>query len=198
MFGKINDTFIYCPGMVRSASTSTNTVLSSYKVDYKNYLIKGTYEDMKIKNKHLPREVINLPDNTYKFFIYRDPWSRLYSMYRWGLQISIDYKQYSNIDSFVDHEIKNVNFNEKFYNCYRYWSALRWAGDLDQYDMVVHYKEVNKVYKKLNEKFSLNLKVSTEVHSTDNLKEKMSSKTKDFISYYYKDEIDYFNFKYDE
>lgn len=200
MFGKINNTYIYSPGLVRSGSTTTYNLLFPYKINnYNKFLKKKT--NLAIKNKHLPFEFMNLPKNTFTYFITRDPWGRMRSLYYWGKQLSTEYKNYKNLNDFIYNKfIKSPDVSQ---NKYRYWDSIRWAGGIEQlnkYNIVINYKEIPKLIEKLNDEFNLKLDINYHIHSTNKsqtIKEEYNKESVEIINEYFKKEIDFFNYSYD-
>ena len=190
MFGKINDTYIYCPGLIRAASTTADKVLSEFIHEYTPFISKN-YSGLAIKNKHLPRECIILPDNTYKFLLHRDPWSRMSSLYRWGCEISHEYRKYKDVNDFISYELNTMQVTR---DQYRFWSSLRWAGDMTQYNKIALYSDVNCIFDELESLFNIKL-IRKKVHMTTK-KTKLNTTSIDLISKIYHDEIAYFGYKY--
>ena len=186
--------------MVRSGSTTIYNLLLPYKINnYNKFLKKKT--NLAIKDKHLPFEFMDLPKNTFTYFIARDPWGRMRSLYYWGKQLSSEYKNYKNLNDFIYNKfVKSLDTSK---NKYRYWDSIRWAGGIEQlnkYNIVINYKEIPKLIEKLNDEFNLKLDINYHIHSTNKsqtIKEEYNKESVEIINEYFKKEIDFFNYSYD-
>lgn len=197
MFGKINNTYIYSPGIVRSGSTTIYSLLDSYIIEYSPFL--KYRPNLNIKNKHLPFEFMDLPNNSFTYLITRDPWSRIKSLYYWGKQLSHEYLGFKSLNDFVYYKFYKNKDNSQ--SQYRYWDSIRWAGGVEQiskYNIVINYKEIPKLIEKLNDEFNLKLDIKYHTHSTNkhqNKKEEYSKESIEILNKWFDEEISFFNYK---
>lgn len=190
MFGKIKDTYVYCPGMVRSGSTTLETIFNKYTVSSRKFTVN---EDIAIKNKHLPYECMSLPDRTFKIFLHRDPWSRMQSLYYWGHEISREYV-HMDINKFIRKYLRKTPSG---HNRYRYWDSLRWAGNIETYDIVEPFYNIPVVVERVNDIFGTNLDSSLKKHTTKKKsKQKLTQDSIDIIYDKFQKEIEYFGYTY--
>lgn len=215
----IQNTIIYSPGICRTGTTSLleHTVLNDYTINYNPYVIKnGLY----IKNKHLPWEIMNkdsldkVYNNLYMFSLVRNPWSRVFS--QWKRDKNYGHNLVKNNDD--ERIIKDFSkFVEKLnpsslplHDNYRWWTNLRWLGgveNINRYNYIGKFENfnasLNVILKDINNLTGLQLKTSElpkensyQTHSKEYIKYYNSS-TISKIEELYKEDIEYFNYKFE-
>ena len=220
------NTVIYSPGICRTGTTSLleHTILDDYKVTHRNnfdsYVIKnGLY----IKNKHLPWEIMNenyldkVYNNLYMFSLVRNPWSRIFSQWKRDQHSELHPKE--DFKNWGDERIK-VNFNKfiqrklnpnspPLHNNYRWWTNLRWLGgveNIDRYNYIGKFENFNTsldiILKDIKNLTGLQIETSKLPKVNSQLK-----RPKEYVKYYssssiskveelYKEDIEYFNYKF--
>ena len=209
MLLNIQNTTIYSPGICRTGTTSLleHTILNSYTLKLSPYVIKNK---LHIKNKHIPWEIINkdkleeINNNLYMFSLVRNPWSRIFSQWLRDGNSGKD-----NFNSFIQNRL-NPNLPPSGDN-YRWWTNLRWlggVGNVNKYNYIGKFENFNAsldiVLKDINNLTGMLVETSKLKKINTFLKY-----PKEYIEYYdissiskvrelYKEDIEYFNYEYED
>jgi hypothetical protein len=182
MLGKTDKCIFWYYGIVKTATTSIYNVLEPYA--------------MKDNRKHHPRfatpDKFN-PNEIFKFAIIRNPWDRIYSLWKWGRQIS-NKKTY---DADFNLWVLNTWQNEE--NLHRI-SQLEWMkdkkGNIDV-DFIGRFEKLEFDWRVIQEKIGI-MTPLPHLYQTkgNNYKKFYNEESIEFVRNKHKDDIVIFNYEY--
>jgi hypothetical protein len=143
----------------------------------------------------------------YKFIIYRNSWSKLLSDYMWASRV---HNIEDSFDNFLLKKgkfsgILNDNSNEKYCGDHLYpqkdyfflnGKEIKYDTEIDFDNIQIGFKKVIKDLN-LNSDFFAN-KENTTIYKKSHYSYVYSLKSKNLVKKIYKEDIDYFNFRFDK
>lgn len=134
----------------------------------------------------------------YKFTVVRNPWSRVYSWYKNVLRDEIHLKNYgASKDMLLNDFIKRYATNSYPMRLQVYW-LKNFKGKID-FDYIGKFEKIDETFNMIRETFDMNNVVFPHEKRTKNLdyRDVYDNESIDLISKIYKDDIDAFNYTFE-